>query len=351
MNKKKSKINIIIIVIIALLIATFVLIRFEVNPFSYFTGGETSGGNSNNIISSNYNGVYRYKESLDKTYKLYSTCTLSYYDYYIVILNNNYYRYKSSCNGTFFLDEGRTKSLNIDKTLEQNTVITFDGKKYLKTDLINTIKVNNYVYDFRKKTIAYQAENYKILLKDAYSNGNKFNIEKGSLNSNNASFAFSFNILDNNHYNLKLLNNNKQVVYTYNTDNLNNLPLFRGFGTSLSVIEPYESSTKYSYTLRRLTLDGFVYDLKSKFPITIDDDLLDYNDSIFIKFSPTENAFIMLIGNNKKFCEINSNSKEVAYYIFHIKYDYVKKDFANPKFIKKVYKNEGCKFVSELMEE
>ena len=57
----------------------------------------------------------------------------------------------------------------------------------------------------------------------------------------------------------------------------------------------------------------------------------------------------MLVSKDRKFCEESNESKDVAYYVFHIKYDYVTKNFNNPKFIKKVYKNEGCKYVDELM--
>ena len=138
-------------------------------------------------------------------------------------------------------------------------------------------------------------------------------------------------------------------MYSYVVDDLEDLPLFSGFGPNLTIIEPITFDDKYSYTFKAVTKEGNSYDLKDKFPITIDGDKLTYTDSIYIKFSPSDNAFVMLVGDTKALCEKNSDSKDVAYYVFHIKYDYVQKNFTNPKFIKKVYKNEGCKYVEDLM--
>ena len=90
MNKKKTKINIILILIVIFLIVTALMVRFEFNPISYLLGGNDDDTEVNeNAV--NYNGIYLYKESLNKTYKLLNRCTLSYYDFYIVVLNNNYY--------------------------------------------------------------------------------------------------------------------------------------------------------------------------------------------------------------------------------------------------------------------
>jgi hypothetical protein len=351
MNKKKTKINVLLILIVIFLVVTVLLIRFEINPFSYFTGGNEDDEQQNNVVAVNHNGVYRYKETLDKTYKIYTGCTLSYYDYYIVIRNNEYYRYKSSCTGTYFLDKGRAKDLKIEKTLEGNYTIVFDEKTYLKTDLVSSIRASNYLLDNLNKNVYLQAENYHLMFLDAQPATNFFPIDRAFITSNNITFRVKFTVNEDNSYVLQLMERTQsKVLYTYHGEDLHMLPLFRGIGTSITVIEPYESDMKYSYSFRRLTPSGFTYDLQHKFPIVIDGDTLDYNDSIYIKYSPTDNAYIMLVGENKNFCVEGSNSKDIAYYVFHIKYDYVKKEFDNPKFIDKVYKNEGCKFVDDLME-
>ena len=119
------------------------------------------------------------------------------------------------------------------------------------------------------------------------------------------------------------------------------MPLFDGFGELFSIVEPVEIPSKYAYRFKAVDKNRTVYDLKDKFPITIDGDTLTYSDNIYIKYSPTDNAFVLLVGKNKNFCEKDSDSKDVAYYVFHIKYDYVLKNFSNPKFINKVYKKVG----------
>lgn len=349
MNKKKAKINIIFIIMIILLVVTFLMIKFEFNPISYLLNmGEEDKVTETSV--SNYNGIYRYKESLNKSYKLYSNCTLSYYDYYIVILNENFYRYKSNCVGTFKIAEGKTRMLKFSETVEKNTVITLEGKEYLKTDYINSVVEGNYFKDTVDDNSRLYADTYHVLLKEAQLPGREFNLKDASLTFSNVNFPFTFKVMEDKSFDLKLFGSNDSIIYNYKVKNLDDLPLFLGFGQNLTVIEPIADAFKYSYTFKAYTRDGMSYDLKTKFPITIDGDTLYYTDNIYIKYSPSENVFVMLVGDKREFCENKSHSKDVAYYVFHIKYDYVKKNFNNPKFIKKVYKNEGCSFVKELME-
>lgn len=349
MDKKKLKINIILIVLVAFLVVIALMIRFEFNPISYLLGNEESSQTTETALI-NYNGIYRYKESLNKSYKLYRGCTLSYYDYYIVVVNNDYYRYKSSCVGTFFIDEGKTRNLKFSNTLEQNVIITLDGKEYLKTDYVNSLVEGNYF----KKNIGdnnnLYADTYHILMKEVQLPGSEFDIGNLSLNFSNVIYTVSFDKLDDGRFQIKVLGFDDKVIYSYIANTLDELPLFWESGNNLTVIETTENNHRYAYKFKSFTINGLNYDLESKFPITVDGDELKYTDSIYIKYSPSDNAFIMLVGDNKKFCEKDSDSKDVAYYVFHIKYDYVLKNFNNPKFIKKVYKNEGCNYVESLME-
>ena len=349
MNKKKTKINIILIIVVIFLIVTALMIRFEFNPISYILGNNNDKPTNKEVVT-NFNGVYRYKESLNKTYKLYHNCTLSYYDFYIVILNDNYYRYKSTCVGTFLLDEGKTKDLKFGENLEKSTVITFDGNEYLKTDYIDSVVEGNYLKNNLEDTGRIYADTYHVLLKEAQLKGKEFDILDVSLNFSNVNLVFKFKKLAPRSFDIKLFGADEKVIYSYNVKTMNDLPLFLGFGQNLSIIEPIVNDIRYAYTFKSITKAGLNYNLESKFPITIDGDLLTYSDNIYIKYSPSENVFVLLVSDSKKFCEKDSDSNEVAYYVFHIKYDYVEKNFTNPKFIRKVYKKEGCKYVDDLME-
>lgn len=349
MDNKKIKINIIFIIIVILLIVTALMIRFEFNPISYFVGGNDDEEEKVEVAI-NYNGVYRYRESLKDSYKLFNNCTLSYQDYYIVILNSHYYRYKSSCVGTFLLDQGKARDLKIEKTLENNLYILFDEKQYLRTDLVSEVVVGNYYYNNLRKNSKLQAETYHILMKESQIPGRYFNITKASFSAGHGSYSYTMDVSKDNKFTIQLLRG-KYNVYKYTVDNLEKLPLFRTFGDSISVIELIKSGEKYNYTLKVYQQTKLIYNLADKFPITVDGDTLNFTDNVYIKYSVSDNAFVVLVSKSNKLCETNSDSTDIAYYEFHVKYNYVDKNFDNPKYIRKVYKNEGCKYVNDLMED
>ncbi len=349
MGNKKVKINIIFIIIVILLIVTALMIRFEFNPISYFIGGDNDDDKDIAAVY-NYNGVYRYRESLKDVYKVFDGCTVSYFDYYIVILNNDYYRYKSSCIGTFLLDEGNAKDLKIEENIDKVKYILFDEKQYLRNDLINEIIVSNVIRENNKKSRTIPIENYNFLLQQAEVPGDYFSIVNGSLKNGNLSVKFNFNVLDNGLFKFTILNN-KLPLYNYTVDDLNKLPLLKGIGAVFSVVEPVKYEDKYAYTFKVYDGKQKSYDLEDKFPITVDGVTLNYTDNMFIKYSTKHNAFVVLVSKNEKMCEKNSDSNDVAYYEFHVKYNYVNKTYDNPKFIRKVYKKEGCSYFNDLMEE
>lgn len=349
MNGKKIRSNIIFILIVVFLIITALMIRFEFNPISYIMGN-----NNNEIVSEdeyiNYNGIYRYKETLQKSYKLFEGCTLNYYDFYIVVLNNNYYRYKVTCVGTFLLDSGETKSLKFSETLEKNIVIKYEKKDYFKTDLINTVVEGNYFKKNSKTNKTLYPNSYQVLMKEVQLPGKEFSILRAEIFTSKISYPFTFTYLENQQFQIEMLDTDKKVLYAYVVDDLDDLPLFLEFGPNLSIIEPVIVDGRYAFTFKAITDTGVTYDLNTKFPITVDGKVLTQNNNIYIKYSSAVKAFVMLVGDSDEFCEKNSSSTDVAYYVFHIKYDYEKKNFTNPEFIKKVYKNEGCKYVDDLME-
>ena len=58
MNKKKTKINIILIIIVIFLIVTALMIRFEFNPISYLLGNNNDNPTNKEVVTI-FNGVYR----------------------------------------------------------------------------------------------------------------------------------------------------------------------------------------------------------------------------------------------------------------------------------------------------
>lgn len=347
MNREKVKSNIIFILIILFLVITALMIKFEFNPISQLLGKDDNEIVSNDGVV-NYNGVYKYRETLDNVYKLFDGCTLNYYDFYFVVLNDNYYRYKSSCIGTFLLDSGKTSELKFSETVEKNKVIKFDKKQYVKTDLVNSVIEGNYFKTKKNKIDSINANNYHILMKQVQLPGKEFSIQGAEIVATNISYYFDFEYLDNNQIEVKI--SEDEFSYSYLAKDLNELPLFLGVGNNLSVIEPTMINNRYAFNFKSIANDSIVYDLSTKFPINVDGVSLTTNNSIYIKYSSSDNAFIMLIGAGEKICDKNNNSTDVSYYVFHIKYNHLLKTFDNPEFIKKVYKNEGCKYVDDLME-
>lgn len=352
MGNKKTKINILIILIVIFLLSTLLMIRFEFNPISFITGGNNDKDKDTQSDVINYNGIYRYKDSLNKTYKLYDGCSVSYFDYYIVILNDEYNMYKSSCIGTFFLRKGETKNLVIEKTLENNLAIKYDDNSYLRTDLVSSVEVGNRFRSIAHKSVDLSAEDYHLLFENTLLPGNFFEIPKGVLSSGAAHFPFTFTPLgEDDSFEFKILGDRKKVLYRFTGNDFNQLPHLRNVSSNLSIIEPKETDFRYHYTLKVFTEFNLIYDINNYFPITVDGDELTTMNSIYIKY--LDGVYVMLIGNNKEFCAKKSTSTDVAYYVFHIEYDHVVKALKKPIFIKKVLKNDstGCQLVEKLMEE
>lgn len=347
MNKKKVKINIIFVLIIVFLVISALMIRFEVNPFSYFLGEEEE----EEVVSSgnNSNGIYRYRETLDKTRSMFQGCTVSYFDNYILIINDNYYIYRESCIGTFYIGDGKTKELKIKETLEKTKYITYDGKDYYKNDTLDTIEVLNFVKENPNDLGALYPENYQLLLKESQREGEYYSLDEVDLKTSPTSFYFNLKHLENKKFEIIITNMDEKVLYTTNINGFSIMPLFRAYGSNLVIIEPFSTADKYSYNFMVINSEGTSYDLRNMFPITVDGDVLSYERSIYIAFDSSENKFVMLVGKDKEMCVKNSDSNEVAYYVFNLEYEYSSKTFKKPVFVKKVYERDGCKYADEVM--
>ena len=347
MNKKKAKVNIIFVLIIIILIISALMIRFEVNPFSYFLGEDEEEV----LVEStdNSNGIYRYREALDKTRSMFHGCTVIYFDNYILIINDKFYLYRESCIGTFYLGDGNTKTLKINETLEKNKYITYNGKDYYKNDTLDTIDVHNFVKENDDDLGAIYPENYNLLLQESQRVGDYFNLEEIEIKTSPAAFYFNLHQIEGNLFDMKITNMEEKVLYETKINGFNSMPLFRGYGSNLVVIEPISNGDKYQYGFKVINAEDTIYDLKSMFPITVDGDTLSYERSVYVTFNPSENEFVMLVGKDKQMCVKNSDSNDVAYYVFYLKYDYSNRNFKKPVFIKKVYERDGCKYANEVM--
>jgi hypothetical protein len=77
-------------------------------------------GNTRKVIDS-YNGVYSYKDKINGTKTLFEGCMVNHFSNHILIVNDDFFVYRSSCVGTFMKDKGKTKDLNISVNEETSS--------------------------------------------------------------------------------------------------------------------------------------------------------------------------------------------------------------------------------------
>ena len=162
--------------------------------------------------------------------------------------------------------------------------------------------------------------------------------------------VFYFNLSNSgNSIDFKIFYSSETILYEVNTDDFSKLPELKAIGENMVIIEPEKDANAYRYKFKVLNSTGFTYDLSTKFPIKVDTVQLTTANSVFVKFNPTKNNFIMLVGNDKQLCAVDDDSNDIAYYVFDINYNYATKKFEKPEFIKIVYKRDGCKHANEVM--
>lgn len=343
MVKKRAKSNIIIIVITILLVISILMIRFEKNPFSFFieTIEEQIEEQKEKVI--NYNGVYLYKEHTNSSTNLYSGCTINYFDNYIVVINEKYHVFRSSCVGTFYLTNGQTADLKFEESGEQNLYIDLEEQKYYKTDSINNIQLINNEKEFQRVT----PDHYKMLLEESSIDNHKLSLDNISFKISLSKVSFSFKDQENKH--LFTISNEEGAVYSKVVDQIDELPNLKSFGEYIIVLDEIEDSVRYNYDFKAISDEGITYDMKDKFPIKVNGVELTNADNRIIKYDEKDNKYTMLVSKNKQMCLEDVDSNEIAYYVFDINYNYLNKAFDKPEFNRIVYKREGCTHFDDLM--
>ncbi len=346
---KKNLLFVLIILTFALLVIGFYYIVIErKNPFAEFIKGIKE-----EEILDNYNGIYTYVDELGDTYSIFQGCSVQRIQNHILIIDDKYTLYRSSCMGTFYKGDGKTSDLKISETEDKKTfVINYDGKNYVKSVLTNKIVPKNAL---EGKRMLINLTSLQVLVDETEFEGNEYNIDKFALR-NNARLEFSLDF-DNKYILIEsLVGKNRFTVYDYKIRNIKNLPLFYEYGGSLAVIERDDNiydASRFAYILSYITDTGKTYDLRDYLPISVDNVSLGYEkNSIFVKFNPSSRDYILLIGKDKKMCDSNfdaSKGDEIAYYEFVIDYNYLAGGFERPVFKRIGYKSEGCKYVNSII--
>lgn len=358
--EKKRTFKSIIFVLIMLVIAIVVYFGYyffsdKENPFL-----EIFNNNSKEDVNKdNKNGFYVYTELLGQSYSIFSGCTLNSIDMQYVVINDIYKLYRSSCLGSFFIEEGKTDDLDIKYDEEKKLFYLIrDGHSYYKKHEVMSLVPSNAFTKEGSKTI--NISSLKFILHETERPGEYYDIKEATLDG-----ALNYNITVTHvpeleeygdemlyTYNLQARNFGNAQKVNYSIDfptSIDNLPDVYSYGKILVVINPDKDGDRYAYNFRVFDSTGFTYDLHRQFPITINGHEITSMDNIYVAYISSSRTFKLLVSSNDTFCEDDSDSTDVAYYLFSIKYNYSSNNFDPPSFEKIGYKNEGCQYVNSLM--
>ena len=300
-------------------------------------------------VKDNYNGVYTHVDSLNGSKTLFNGCSLSHIDDHILIINSDYYVYRSSCIGTFLKAQGKVKELDIHEDLEKDTFyIKYDGLTYNKDYATTTLEVGNKAAASTNK--AFYPSDYQLLFKESQFEDAYYDISEKTIYGSSSDLRISFEHLEGESFKISLgvsKNKSEDSYFEYVNKDFDTLPDIYTFGGYVAIVERNESGSKYSYVLKVFSYDGLVYNSDMMLPIIVDDVTLNTNSNVYITFNSSDRDFRMYISDSKEICP--SDTKKVGYYEFKIDYNYSTKSFEKPEFVKLGYGSGECQDIKEIV--
>lgn len=354
-NKSRAKKHLtflfIIFIICIVVFFGYYLISGKKNPL--FEAFENI--NKKEEIKDNYNGIYTYDDLLNGSKAIFNGCSLNKISNHILVIDDKYYLYRSSCMGTYLKGYGETKDLefqvNEDKKIYETKL---DGKTFLKDFSVSGIVLNNRISELLTSV---SLASYQLFMQETQFPGNYYNILDAKME--NVSSKIRMNIKRNeidNSFTISFTNNRfGLILYSYRATDLSMLPDMYPYGESVVVIEKGKNKkvpSRYSYKFRVINPEGTIYNLDNEFPIDVDETTLSIDNSIYVFFDPANRYFRMLVGFDDKFCTDNYtelNKNDISYYEFKIEYNYRNNSFDTPEFVKMGYKGDGCRYINNLM--
>lgn len=354
MNKSRFKNNIkfifIIFILCILVFGGYYLITGKENPFTELLEQITKESK----IVDNYNGVYVFKDDLNGSKYMFRGCSISQISNYILIIDDDYYLFRSSCMGTFPKGKGKTEDLSIQVDEEKNTYkIHYEEKDYTKDSSVLSIVPS---IDVSEKVSSIQTDTYQLLMKETQQEGYYYDLKDVKIEGLSSRLTMSLERNEMmNTFDLSIKSPSSDfVLYSSQISDFDLLPSLYPYGKNLVLIEKNQSSDneRYAYRFKVLGNDGVSYNSDQMFPIIIDNTILSTENSVYITFDAANRNFKMLVGYDKNFCTddyIEEEKDDIAYYEFIISYDYSTFSFSKPTFSKIGYKSEGCKYINKVM--
>lgn len=347
MNKGRTKKNAkFILIILVLCIVAFggaMLLKKDDDVLS----GVMNMFETDTYIKDNYNGVYVYRESLGGSTHFFKGCSAEHVDHYIAIVNDKYYTYSSSCIGTFAFEEGKSKDLKIYTNEESKKFyIKYNDLVYTKDAAIRNIELQNNAVSFVGDI---NINNYQTLFKQSQFEGGYYNVDKRKIGSLSVTLYIDIKHVKDEQFSIIIKDKLDVVHYSYTFDDFDHMPLLYPYGAYLVILEKNETSDRYMHNIKVIGEKGLVYNMYDHFPIVVDDINLDQNMNIYATFDKYTRKFKVLISNNKKMCVENGTTNDVTYYEFTVDYNYNKKGFDRPEFVKQGYAKDGCSYIDDIM--
>ena len=295
-----------------------------------------------------HNGIYYYEVPLGKSYNIFSGCNVSSITTYIVVMNDTFLVYDGSCLRNKLINEGKTEDLvfSIDKETNKYQ-ITYEDHIFKKNDKVNSIiATNKLITDYRTSSL----ETLDFIIDTVETEGDYFPINV-RLSGVTKSYGLKFEYNENTKKFTESISQSENGLYSITFDKKEDRPLIYYTNNNLAILEKSkyivsEENFLYRYNLVLLTRER-AYDLKSEFPININDVRLDYSKNVYIT-KGKNNTFKLIVGNENTFCnEDKKDSDDISYYEFVIKYNFERDNFDSPELVKIGKYNEGCGYVNK----
>ena len=300
-------------------------------------------------LQDSYNGIYVYEEPIGEKRVVGKNCSFSSINNYLIIVDEDYYLYRSSCMGTYYKGTGKISELNIANTSTEYYVI-YNDLRYNKTVRVKSVAPNNNIESFGGPL---DINSLKIISRETQFEGNYYTLKRKTQTADRkGGIDFTYEHQDDDTFLLTFINRG-EILYSYTIRDMDMFPEYYHFGDILVTIEKGYGTTrdKYGYKLKAISkTKGVIYDMDTKFPIMIDDVKVDTEHySIYIYYEQYHKYFRVFAGNDKKFCKGNGDPRRVAYYEFRVGFDYANKTLDKPVYVKTGYENESCSYIEQFV--
>ena len=284
------------------------------------------------------NGIYVYKNKLDKTLQVFSGCIVGSIDDYIVVINDKYKMYHGSCMVMKYLKEGNTSELDFSKEKEKDYSIKYNNKEYKKDNgnisLVPANNVNSLLTQTKYSTL-------KFIINNTEVEGEYYSLS-AKLMDNFVGYVYSLRYTAGNNFVLDISKDTS--IYTKTFSNIKDLPRLYFGNNTLYLIERLFGNNKYNGNLLIYRENANIYNFDNYLPLKINNEVLDRNYNILHRYDSVNNVFYVVFSKDNNFCDKNSKYR---FYEFKITYDGKNAKYKVPDLYKKGKNDNDCNYIKK----